>query len=147
MSASLYDRRMWRAWAGGIALLLAVGVAEGSAEDRLARFGALGRMLSGAGDAPTPADADAVLAEMFALADAEIVDSVKAGEPFASPGFIQERLDAFMSTWGGAGLRVHRLGRAAEGPPLTVGVFSAPGPAPRGWLRVYGAGRDGAPAL
>ena len=51
--------------------------------------------------------------ELFALADEEIVENLATGGPFASPDFIQERLEAFMSAWGGASFRVHRLASGA----------------------------------
>src|SRR5215510_7816628 len=126
-------------------LLLAVGVAPSGAEDRRERFGDVGRRLSGV-DGTAPVDPEADLGELFALADAEIVDNLRAGEPYASAPFIQERLDALMAVWGGAGLRVHPLSRAGEGSALTVGIFSAPGPPPSGSLRIYGR-RDAEPAL
>ena len=52
-----------------------------------------------------------------------------------------------MAAWGGAGFRVHRLGAGGGTGALTVGVFSLPGPAPRGSVRVYGRRRDGGVAL
>ncbi len=134
---------MGRTWAAVLLLLLTAAAAGGAAEDRRERYGELGRRLSGE-ETTSPVDTDAALAELFALADAEVVDNLRAGEPYASAPFIQERLDALMAVWGGAGLRVHRLGRAPEGPALTVGVFSAPGPPPVGSLRVY-ARRDAEP--
>lgn len=116
-------------------VVLALLADSASAADRLARVRELSRALSDTGET-SPSDADAALGELFSLADDEIVENLRAGEPFASPAFIQERLDSFMSTWGGAGFRVHRLG---DGPrALTVGVFSLPGAAPRGSVRVYG---------
>src|SRR5262245_58189821 len=142
-SGTLYASRMGRACAAGIALLLAVGaaahVAADRAEDRLTRFSELGRLLSGSNEAEGPVDSDAALAELFALADAEIVENLRAGEPYASAPFIQERLDAFMAAWGGARLRIHRLGRTGEATPLTIGVFAVPASAAPGSVRVYGS--------
>ena len=128
------------AWAAVVALAL-LGTGADAADDRLARVRELGRILGDAGET-SPADADAALAELFELADAEIAENLGAGEPFASAAFVQERLDAFSAVWGGASFRVERL--AAPGAPggVTVAVFSVPGSAPRGVVRVYG--RDAA---
>lgn len=126
---------MWRAGAVTALVALALLADSAGAADRLMRVRELGRVLSDSGET-SPSDAEAALAELFSLADDEIVENLRAGEPFASTAFIQERLDSFMSTWGGAGFRVHRLG---DGPrALTVGVFALPGAAPRGSVRVYG---------
>ena len=108
---------------------------DGGTADRLSRVGALRPILSGVSES-APADVDAAVAELFALADDEIVENLGAGGPFASTGFIQERLDAFMAAWGGAGFRVHGLGPEGTAGSLTLGVFSLPGPAPRGSVRV-----------
>jgi hypothetical protein len=137
---------MRRAWVAALALVLVSLPVDGGTADRLSRVDELRPVLSGAGEAP-PGDVDAAVAELFALADDEIVENLVAGEPFASTGFIQERLDAFMAAWGGAGFRVHRLGREGKAGSLTLGVFSLPGPAPRGSVRVYGRRGDGRMAL
>src|SRR5215831_3824769 len=55
---------------------------------------------------------------------AELGENLTSGEPFASVAFLQERLDAFMATWGGAGFRVQRVGRPGAGAPLTIGLFT-----------------------
>jgi len=128
----------------GAALVLVAHAAEGVPGDRLTRFAELGRLVSGGAETPTELDAEAALAELFALADDEIVENLTSGEPFASVAFLQERLDAFMATWGGAGFRVQRVGRPGAGAPLTIGLFTVPGPAPRGSVRVYGRRADGA---
>lgn len=137
----MYDRRMraLSTWAAVLGLAInGVATLAHADDDRLSRFRELSHLLSDAGDAPVPVDPDAALAEMFALVDDEILENLKTGEPFASPAFIQERLDAFMAAWGGAAFRVHRAGRATDSPSLTVGVFTVPGSAPRGSLRGYG---------
>jgi len=133
---------MRRAWTVLMALVLLGAPAADGAGDRLSRVDELRPILSGTGDAP-PAEVDAAVAELFALADEEIVENLAAGGPFASPDFIQERLEAFMSAWGGASFRMHRLAFARAPTSLTVGVFAVPGPAPSGSVRVYGRRRDG----
>jgi hypothetical protein len=130
-------------WGVAVLLVLAValrGAGAAPPEDRLARVGELGRLLSG--DPLAPGDGEALLAEIFALADAEVLDSLRSGGPFASAAFIQERLDAFTATWGGAGFRVAPLGRAGEA-PLILGVWSVAGAAPRGSVRAWGPGPGG----
>jgi hypothetical protein len=133
---------MRRAWVALVALMLVSAAADGGASDRLSRVEELRGVLSATGET-APADLDAALAALFALADDEIIENLGAGEPFASTAFIQERLDAFMATWGGAGFRVHRLGTGGGTGALTIGVFTLPGPAPRGSVRVYGRRRAG----
>jgi hypothetical protein len=130
------------AWAVLVALMLVSAADDGGAADRLSGVEELRGVLSTTGET-APADLDAALAALFALADDEIIENLRAGEPFASTAFIQERLDAFMAAWGGASLRVQRLGTGGESGALTVGVFTLPGPAPRGSVRVYGRRRDG----
>src|SRR3989475_154182 len=79
--------------------------------------------------------------EMYALLDEEIVESLASGGPFASPGFLQERLDAFGDVWGGALLGVVGVDR------LVVGAFrlaDAPGVST---VRVYGRLRGEAALL
>jgi hypothetical protein len=130
------------AWAVLVALMSMVATADGGATDRLSSVEALRGVLATTGET-APADLDAALAALFSLADDEIIENLGAGEPFASTAFIQERLDAFMGAWGGASFRVHRLGADGGTGALTVGVFTLPGPAPRGSVRVYGRRRDG----
>jgi hypothetical protein len=130
------------AWAVLVALMSMGAAADGGATDRLSRVEALRGVLATTGET-APADLDAALGALFSLADDEIIENLGAGEPFASTAFIQERLDAFMAAWGGAGFRVHRLGAGGGTGALTVGVFTLPGSAPRGSVRVYGRRRDG----
>ncbi len=137
---------MRRARVAALALVLVSLPVDGGTADRLSRVGELRPILSGVSEA-APTDVDAAVAELFALADDEIVENLGAGGPFASTGFIQERLDAFMAAWGGAGFRVHGLGPEGKAGSLTLGVFSLPGPAPRGSVRVYGRRGDGRVAL
>ena len=133
---------MHRAWAVLMALVLLDAPGADGAVDRLSRVEELRSVLSGTADAP-PAEVDAAVVELFTIADEEIVENLATGGPFASPDFIQERLEAFMSTWGGASFRVHRLGSGRAPTSLIVGVFVVPGPAPSGSVRVYGRRRDG----
>jgi len=123
-----------------LALMLVGSGPSAEAVDRLSRIEELRGVLSATGET-SPAEMDAALAELFALADDEILDNLRAGEPFASAAFLQERLDGFMAAWGGAGFRIQRLG--AGGTAITVGVFTLPGPAPWGSVRVYGRRREG----
>jgi hypothetical protein len=140
----LYDSDMRGAWALASLLVLSVApAAAGAADDRLARFAELGRQLSEPAGGAAAADADAVADELFALVDDEMLDNLRSGGPFASEAFIQEQVDAFTSTWGGASFQVSRLGGARGEPPITLGVFTLPGPAPRGSVRAYGRGPGG----
>jgi hypothetical protein len=130
-----------------VALVLAVltglgGGASGAAgvPDRLDRFRelALTRQSRVQTGAELPADA---YREMYALLDEEIVESLASGGPFASPGFLQDRLDAFGDVWGGATLGVVGVDR------LVVGTFrlaDAPGVST---IRVYGRLRGEAALL
>src|SRR5580765_1161235 len=116
---------MRRALAVLVALALLAPAAAAVATDRLSRVEELRGVLSATGETD-PAELDAALAALFALADDEIVENLRAGEPFGSTAFIQERLDAFMAAWGGAAFRVHRLGGDSRAGALTVGVFTLP---------------------
>ncbi len=129
----------------GCALLLALALGPptlglAGLPDRLERFRelALSRQRLLQLDADAPADA---YREMYALLDEEIVENLATGGPFASTGFLQERLDAFGEAWGAAVLGVVRVDR------LVVGAFQlseASGGA--NTVRVYGRFR-GEPAL
>jgi hypothetical protein len=132
-------------WALASLLLVVTTPAAPGAEpgDRLARFAELGRRLSESPDGASPSARDALLGELFAVVDAEIIDNLAAGGPFASPPFIQERLDAFAAAWGGASFQVRRLEEGARPGPLLVGVFALAAPSPHGSIRAYGRGPDG----
>lgn len=122
-------------------LAVAIGVAAGPVPDRLDRFRELtSDRLSAAQILDVDAAADAYR-EAYALLDEEIVESLGSGSVFASVGFLQERLDAFSDAWGGAAVRVVRLGR------LTVGVFQLGERAIANSVRVYGHLRDEAALL
>ena len=117
-------------------LVLIPGAARAASDpgDRLARFGELARSYAGALEA-----GDRVLPQLFAVVDDEILDSLRSGGPFASVPFIQERLDAFRDTWGGAAFHVLRVPGSGERAPLiTVAVLTVTGAEPTGSLRVYG---------
>ena len=79
--------------------------------------------------------------EAYALLDEEIVESLGSGGVFASTAFLQDRLDAFSDAWGGAAVRIVRLGQ------LTVGVFQLGERATANSVRVYGRLRDEAALL
>lgn len=135
--------RTYRSAAPLAAVLLAVAasVFAGPVPDRLERFRAL--VSDGLGSTQildTGATAE-VYREAYALLDDEIVESLGSGGVFASTAFLQERLDAFSDAWGGAAVRVVRLG------PLTVGVFQLGERATANSVRVYGRLRDEAALL
>ena len=133
-------RRPW--FAPGLAaawLATLVLAAPAGAQDRLERFRALAReQLVNASD---PAERERVVSQLYELVDGEVLDSLRGGEPFASPVFIRERLDALMDAWGGATLRVVPVPGAGGREPLTVGLYTLSGPDGAGALRLYtGAG-------
>jgi hypothetical protein len=126
----------------GLALLAIAGVsAAADRGDRLDRFRELAASRLGLAqiledDAPTEA-----YREIYALLDDEMVESLASGGPFASPAFLQDRLDTFAEAWGGAILKLVRAGG------LLVGAFVLDERSPANSVRVYGRlGADG-PAL
>lgn len=112
----------------------------GPAADRLDRFRELARTRLTAAETDGES-ARALFREMYALLDGEIVESLESGGVFASEGFLQDRLDAFNEAWGGAALRIVRLGR------LIVGTFRLAAAAEGSSVRVYGASRGAASLL
>jgi len=80
-------------------------------------------------------------AEVDAILDGEVLDSLAAGGPFASIEFIRLRLEAFGEAWGGAALRVEALGGG-----LVAGRFRLSAKGVGNSVRVYGE-RKGRPAL
>jgi hypothetical protein len=83
---------------------------------------------------PTPSEE--TVSALYRLVDGEIVENLRGGGIFASPDFIQERLEGFNSAWGGARFRVLRLG--AEGPrALTVALYGLIGLDGPGSVRVF----------
>jgi hypothetical protein len=110
------------------------------APDRLDRFRELAASRLGLAQIIDDGAADPYR-EIYALLDEEIVESLTTGGVFASPEFLQDRLDAFAEAWGTAALRVARLGR------LLVGAFTLSERAAAGnSVRVYGRLHD-EPAL
>jgi hypothetical protein len=100
--------------------------------DRLDRFRALAAArlsLAELADAERAAEA---YREIYALLDEEVVDSLASGSVFATPAFLQERLDGFAEVWGGAWLRLHRVGG------LTFGAFQLSEGPGGSTVRVYG---------
>jgi hypothetical protein len=77
----------------------------------------------------------------YELLDEEIVESLGSGSVFSSTAFLQDRLDAFGDAWGGASVRIVRLGS------FTVGVFQLGERAIGNSVRVYGRLRDEAALL
>jgi len=122
--------------AGLVAALAAAGPAPAASADRLDRF----RALASSGLAPAQLDSgDATppaVTDLYSIVDEEIVENLESGAPFSSIEFIQERLDAFESAWGGAAFRVFRpAGRAV---PVTIAVLSLAGVPGSGSVRLYG---------
>ena len=122
-------------------LAVTVSASAGPVPDRLDRFRELATsQLSAAQILDTGAVAEAYRAA-YELLDEEIVESLGSGSVFASTAFLQERLDAFGDAWGGASVRIVRLGR------FTVGVFQLGERATGNSVRVYGRLRDEAALL
>jgi hypothetical protein len=122
-------------------LVLGFRAVAGPVPDRLERFRDLAsNRLSAAQTLDADVAAEAYR-EAYALLDEEIVESLASGSVFASVGFLQERLDAFSDAWGGANVRVLRLGR------LTIGVFQLGDRAMGNSVRAYGRLHDDAALL
>jgi hypothetical protein len=100
--------------------------------DRLDRFRALTKGMD-----PSVSGS---LVEVYALLDGEIVESLTSGGVFASPAFLQDRLEAFADAWGGLAVRVLPLARTM------VAAFSFTELPQGSTVRVYGRGR-GQPIL
>ncbi|MDO8474990.1 MAG: hypothetical protein Q7W02_02140 [Candidatus Rokubacteria bacterium] len=113
----------------------------GPAGDRLERFREIAAtrlsVVEDTGGALDPASQ----AEMDALLDGEVLDSLQVGGPFASVEFIRERLDAFAETWGGASLRIDPLGGG-----VLAGRFRLSAKGVSNSVRLYGSAK-GKPAL
>ncbi|HSE93060.1 MAG TPA: hypothetical protein VLF19_07120 [Methylomirabilota bacterium] len=121
--------------------LAAAPPAAGGAADRLDRFRTLATSRLTLADVGDPERAGEAYREVLALLDDEIVESLVSGGPFASAAFLQDRLDGFSEAWGGASLRLTRVG------PFTVGAFQL-GESPGGSaVHVYGTPRGGEPQL
>lgn len=116
----------------GLAVLAGAGPADAGRGDRLDRFRELAASRLGLAqilDDDAPAEA---FREIYALLDDEIVESLASGGPFASLEFLQDRLDTFGETWGGAALRLVRAGG------LLVGAFTLDERSAANSVRVYG---------
>jgi hypothetical protein len=123
------------------ALLATAAVAPaGASSDRLERFRSLATSRLSAQPADDGERDQAVLRELAALLDEEIVESLALGGVFASLGFLQDRLDGLADVWGGASFRLLRVG------PLTVGAFVLGEGTGAASVRVYGPVR-GEPQL
>jgi hypothetical protein len=114
--------------------VLAVTTAEAAGPaDRLDRFRTLASSRLSLVEAQDPERAAETYREIYGLVDEEIVESLASGSVFATPAFLQDRLDGFAEAWGGAFLRLTRVGR------FTVGAFAL-GDGPTGSsVRIYGA--------
>ncbi|MGH7313808.1 MAG: hypothetical protein ACREJV_11585, partial [Candidatus Rokuibacteriota bacterium] len=125
-------------WLAGVvvACLAASPLGAENPSDRLDRFRALAAArlsIAELADADRAAEA---YRDLYALLDEEVVDSLASGGVFAAPAFLQLRMDGFAEAWGGAWLRLHRVG------PLTIGTFQlSEGPGGSA-VRVYGT-QDG----
>ena len=113
----------------------------GRAPDRLERFRELASSRLALGDLADPDNPAEAYRDIYALLDDEIVESLASGGVFASPEFLQDRLDAFGEAWGGAQFRLARLGR------LVVGAFRLTEAGGGNSVRVYGPLRDEAALL
>ena len=103
----------------------------GGPPDRLDQFRRLALARPSMWQADTDAPVDAYR-EMYALLDEEIVESLGTGGLFASPAFLQDRLDAFSEAWGAAAVGVVRVGR------FVVGAFQMSDAPGINSVRVYG---------
>ena len=129
-----------------LAALLFVGLSAPAgaapAADRLERFReiALSRLavVENTGAALDPS----VQGEIDAILDGEVLDSLRAGGPYASAEFIRERLDSFSDAWGGASLRIQPLGDG-----LLLGRFRLSAKGVGSSVRLYRATRGEAALL
>jgi len=123
--------------------LAGAGPAWGApATDRLERFRELAQTrLAMVENTGAPLD-PAVQEEIDGLLDGEVLDSLRAGGPYASAEFIRERLDSFSDAWGGASLRIQSLGDG-----LLLGRFRLSAKGVGSSVRLYGASRGEAAVL
>lgn len=132
------------AWLGVALVVPALAVAVPGAAgqtDRLDRFRDLAIRHLGAAQVAESEDVEHAYLEIWALLDEEIVESLASGGVFASLAFLQDRLDGFADAWGGAALRLTRVG------VLTVGAFQLGDGAAGASVRVYGRAGDHATLL
>lgn len=137
----------------GIAVLTIRSVAlAAAAPDRLERFREIARGGLATIDVAGVERAAAALREIYELLDEEMIESLGSGGVFASPGYLQDRLDAFNSAWGAAVLKVAKHGN------VLVGAFRLSDALTGNSVRVYGKVRgeatlfaaihhDGAPTV
>jgi hypothetical protein len=107
-----------------------------AAPDRLDRFRELARSRLGLAELVDPENPAEAYRDIYALLDEEIVESLSSGGVFASVEFLQDRLDGFGEAWGGAHIRLARVGR------LLVGAFRLTDGAAGNSVRVYGRLRE-----
>ncbi|HXU87434.1 MAG TPA: hypothetical protein VFQ62_01145 [Methylomirabilota bacterium] len=129
-----------RTWAASLVVLFLAGtcaVATGrAAPDRLDRFRELARSRLGLAELVDPENPAEAYRDIYALLDEEIVESLTSGGVFASLEFLQDRIDAFGEAWGGAHIRLARVGR------LLVGAFRLTEGSTGNSVRVYGPLRE-----
>ncbi len=125
----------------GAILAVAASAAAGPRPDRLERFRELASDRLSAAQVLDARLAAEAYREAYALLDGEIVENLASGSVFASPAFLQDRLDGFSDAWGGAAVRIMRLGT------LTVGVFQLGDHTLGNSVRVYGGPRNQAALL
>lgn len=92
--------------------LARAGGEPGPPRDRLDRFRELAHTRLAEANVLGPDDAAAAYADVARLLDEEILDSLDAGGIFADPVALDDRLRALTEVWGGAAVRVNRLGDA-----------------------------------
>jgi hypothetical protein len=125
----------------GVLFAITVTASAGPVPDRLDRFREIAAsQLSAVQLLDTGAVTEAYRAA-YEVLDEEIVESLASGSIFSSTAFLQDRLDAFGDAWGGASVRILRLGS------FTVGVFQLGERAIGNSVRVYGRLRDEAALL
>ncbi len=132
-----------RALLGALLLLtLVVPAGAAPAADRLERFREIATsrlaVVENTGGALDPS----VQGEIDAILDGEVLDSLRAGGPYASAEFIRERLDSFSDAWGGASLRIQSLGDG-----LLLGRFRLSAKGVGNSVRLYRATREDAALL
>jgi hypothetical protein len=125
------SKRPTQKWLVGLALLGAATLAHERLDaagpaDRLDQFRQLARSHGSADGSPEAYRA------MYALLDEEVVESLGAGGLYASPAFLQDRLDAFGEAWGATTVDVLRVGR------FVVGAFQMSDVPGANTVRVYG---------
>ena len=107
-----------------------------AAPDRLDRFRELARSRLGLAELVDPENPAEAYRDIYALLDEEIVESLTSGGVFASLEFLQDRLDGFGEAWGGAHIRLARVGG------LLVGAFRLTDGVAGNSVRVYGRLRE-----